>query len=224
MKKATPMLQLSNEEQKLILFLELFGQRFKHISVYGLWVMKQFISQFGVAPVSLPLERLAKQIGVQHKKLREVLVELERVGLIEVSFPEQRERARVRQVKLVIQTLNADFNDLNSLDEQLIAAYKKKQSYLPLFQFIKILFTNTSKIKVTNKTEIAQQNNFFDFRSCLVLFALLSKSDAFGFVFDCGMPEIMLRTGLTNRAVSRDIKQLKEVGMIRSQANGAMWF
>lgn len=216
------MLQLSNEEQKLILFLELFGQRFKHISVYGLWVMKQFISQFGVAPVSLPLERLAKQIGVQHKKLREVLVELERVGLIEVSFPEQRERARVRQVKLVIQTLNADFNDLNSLDEQLIAAYKKKQSYLPLFQFIKILFTNTSKIKVTNKTEIAQQNNFFDFRSCLVLFALLSKSDAFGFVFDCGMPEIMLRTGLTNRAVSRDIKQLKEVGMIRSQANGAI--
>lgn len=218
----TSVLQLSEEEKKLILFLELFGQRFKNISVYELWVMKQLICQFGIDSVSLPLEKLAKQIGVQHKKLREVLVELERVGLIEVSFPEQRERARVRQIKLVIQTLNSDFNDPNSLDEQLTAAYKKKQRYLPLFQFIKILFINTSEIKVTNKAEIAQQNNFFDFRSCLVLFALLSKSDAFGFVFDCGVPEIMLRTGLTNRAVSRAIKQLKEVGMIRSQANGAI--
>ena len=222
MKKIISVLQFGKEEKNLILFLELFGQRLKNISAYELWVMKQLICQFGVDSVFLSLEKLAKQIGVQHKKLREVLVELERVGLIEVSFPEQRERARVRQVKLVIQTLNADFNDLNSLDEQLIAAYKKKQSHLPLFQFIKILFTNTSKIKVTNKTEIAQQNNFFDFRSCLVLFALLSKSDAFGFVFDCGMPEIMLRTGLTNRAVSRAIKQLKGVGMIRSQANGAI--
>ena len=118
-------LQLSEEEKKLILFLELFGQRFKNISVYELWVMKQLICQFGIDSVSLPLEKLAKQIGVQHKKLREVLVELERVGLIEVSFPEQRERARVRQIKLVIQTLNSDFNDPNSLDEQLTAAYKK---------------------------------------------------------------------------------------------------
>ncbi len=215
-------LQLGEEEKKLILFLELFGQRLKNISAYELWVMKQLICQFGIDSVSLPLEKLAKQIGVQHKKLREVIAELEMAGLIEVSFPEQRERARVRQIKLVIQTLNSDFNDPNSLDEQLTAAYKKMQRYLPLFQFIKILFINTSEIKVTNKAEIAQQNNFFDFRSCLVLFALLSKSDAFGFVFDCGVPEIMLRTGLTNRAVSRAIKQLKEVGMIRSQANGAI--
>lgn len=215
-------LQLSEEEKKLILFLELFGQRLKNISAYELWVMKQLICQFGIDSVSLPLEKLAKQIGVQHKKLREVLAELERVELIELSFPEQRERARVRHIKLVIQTLNSDFNDPNSLDEQLTTAYKKMQRYFPLFQFIKILFTNTSEIKVTNKAEIAQQNNFFDFRSCLVLFALLSKSDAFGFVVDCGMLEIMLRTGLTNRAVSRAIKQLKEVGIIRSQANGAI--
>lgn len=222
MKKATPMLQLSNEEQKLILFLELFGQRFKHISVYGLWVMKQFISQFGVAPVSLPLERLAKQIGVQHKKLREVLAELERVGLIEVSYPEQRERARVRQIKLAIQGLNTDFKNPNSLDEQLGAAYKKMQQSLALFQFVKILFIKTSEIKVTNKAEIAQKNNFFNFRSCLVLFALLRESDAFGFIFGCGIPEITLRTGLNKMAISRAIKQLKEIGMIRSHANGAI--
>ncbi|ENW83106.1 hypothetical protein F909_00697 [Acinetobacter sp. ANC 3929] len=222
MKKIISVLQLSEEEKKLILFLELFGQRLKNISAYELWVMKQLICQFGIDSVSLPLEKLAKQIGVQHKKLREVLAELERVELIELSFPGQRERARVRHIKLVIQTLNSDFNDPNSLDEQLTTTYKKMQRYFPLFQFIKILFTNTSEIKVTNKAEIAQQNNFFDFRSCLVLFALLSKSDAFGFVFDCGMPEIMLCTGLTNRAVSRAIKQLKEVGMIRSQANGAI--
>lgn len=222
MKKIISVLRLSEEEKKLILFLELFGQRFKNISAYELWVMKQLICQFGVDSFSLPLEKLAKQIGVQHKKLRGVLAELERAGLIEVSFPEQRERARVRQIKLVIQTLNADFNDPNSLDEQLISASKKIQQSFPLLQFIKILFTNTSEIKVTNKAEIAQLNNFFDFRSCLVLFALLSKSDDFGFVFDCGMPEIMLCTGLTNRAVSRAIKQLKEVGMIRNQANGAI--
>jgi intracellular sulfur oxidation DsrE/DsrF family protein len=39
--------------------------------------MKQLICQFGMDSVSLPLEKLAKHIGVQHKKLREVLAELE---------------------------------------------------------------------------------------------------------------------------------------------------
>jgi DNA-binding MarR family transcriptional regulator len=116
---------LNQEDKKLVLFLELFEKRFKNISVYELWVMKQLICQFGMDSVSLPLEKLAKHIGVQHKKLREVLAELEEGGLIEVSFPEQRERARVRQIKLVIQSLNANFNDLNSMDEQLQSLIKK---------------------------------------------------------------------------------------------------
>lgn len=222
MREKKSKLKLNQEDKKLVLFLELFEKRFKNISVYALWVMKQLICQFGMDSVSLPLEKLAKHIGVQHKKLREVLAELEEGGLIEVSFPEQRERARVRHIKIDIHSLNANFNDLNSMDEQLTVSYKKMQRYFPLLKFIKILFTKTSEIKISNKAEVLQKNNFFDFRSCLVLFALLSKSDAFGFVVDCGIPEITLRTGLINSAVFRAIKQLKEVGMIRSQANGAI--
>lgn len=70
------------------------------LTPYGHWVLLRFILAFGAQNCSIPLLELAEKIGVQHKKLRRVLEELQQANLITVSYPEQGKRARVRHIRL----------------------------------------------------------------------------------------------------------------------------
>jgi hypothetical protein len=64
-----------------------FYQRVEgQISAYAFWALITFIRNFGVGSTSLPLGELSKVIGIQVKKLRGVLNELEQQGILKIDF------------------------------------------------------------------------------------------------------------------------------------------
>ncbi|WP_374974370.1 hypothetical protein [Acinetobacter venetianus] len=185
------------------LVLEILSTKKKGLSAYGHWVfiklgmLLDFDNQYNE-----PLNVLAQEIGVQHKKLRAVLDELERVGLISISYPNQGHLSRVREIKLVrCEKINNNF---------------------PLISLISFLMKKAQGIRVSSKNDEGLDVQNMDFREFLLLLTLLRYSDKLGIVTGCGTKKIYQHTGLKKLSVHTYLKKLCEKGFIRSRAEGSI--
>lgn len=197
------------------------------ISSYGVWVFLRFILLFGEREVSNHLEELAQLIGVQHKKLRVVLGELDEKKMLEISYPEGGKRVRVRHVKLHPEFVRSvprkyKINKNNTFIKNELKS-KKSASTADLSKFIKKIFTVILNVKIGRQQNVdPNYSSDLDYRCCLVLLKLLMESDAFGIVMSCGTPEIGQFSGLSKQAIYRALHQLKKLGFIRSHAEGGI--
>ena len=207
-----------NIKNKVAIFFGFLDVMPNELSVYARWVLLRFIILFGPYATDLTLQVLATEIGVQHKKLRAVLIELEESGLLVISYPEGGKRARVRHIQLNMSCLNLvdgsqpDFKtELNRLEKA-----------LPLFTFIKFMLITKSCIKVSNVKNEIENSQLVSFKVFMVLLTLLQFSDGFGIVFQCGMAELTKATGLPKLSLFRCITELKKAGLIRSRVDGTI--
>lgn len=187
------------------------------LTPYGHWVLLRFILEFGTQICSIPLLKLAGKIGVQHKKLRTVLEELQHANLITVSYPEQGKRARVRHIRL-----NDNYfsyfrsKELEYAEHQTKEIDRLKQS-LALYPMIESLLDIIQTVSIT----IDQEDNF-DFKSALLLLTLLTHSNHFGIVMCCGNNEIYKMTGLKKQSIYKYMYRLMNSRFIRSRAVGSI--
>ena len=67
------------EDNNTILFTNLiryFAQKKLDLNLYARWAALRFVYLFGSNVCDKPLQELADRIGIEHKKLRKILVEL----------------------------------------------------------------------------------------------------------------------------------------------------
>ncbi|OTG89079.1 hypothetical protein [Acinetobacter sp. ANC 3813] len=197
-----------------------FYQRVEgQLSAYAVWALITFIRNFGAESTSLPLAQLTKATGIQTKKLRVVLHELEQHGILKIDFPETGKRARVRHLQLNLAYISDDLiMSVYSLDNII----KRMSRKFPLLKFIALLFIKSAEIKISNLPKKTETDCNLDYRSYLVLLRLIYGADSFGIVVGYGISEIERATGLNKQSIYRAIQQLKQFGFIRCQANGAI--
>lgn len=208
-----------SEHDFLSLFLAFYQRIDGELSAKAVWALITFIRNFGVESTSLPLAELAKVTGIQIKRLRDVLNELEQQGILKIDFPETGKRARVRHLRL-----NLDYIGLDLIMpvSWRINSTKSMHKKFPLLKFISILFLKSDGISISNLPKKIETDCNLDYRSYIVLLRLLYSADSFGIVIGCGIGEIEQATGLKKQSIYRAIQQLKEMGFIRSQADGAI--
>lgn len=208
-----------SEQHFLALFLAFYQKADGHLSGYAFWALLKFIRNFGMDSTSFPLPQLSKVIGIQTKKLRDVLNELEQHGILKIDFPETGKRARVRHLQLNLAYIS---DDLIMPVEWLENDNRRMISKTPLLKFIKTLFIKSDGITISNLSKDNEVDFNLDYRSYLVLLRLLYGADSFGIVIGCGINEIERAAGLNKQSIYRAIQQLKKFGFIRSQADGAI--
>lgn len=188
-----------------------------NLTPHGHWVLLRFILAFGTQACSIPLLELADKIGVQHKKLRRVLEELQQANLITVSYPEQGKRARVRQIRLS----DNYFSNLRSNETKTAEYHKKKidrlKQRLALSPMIERLLAVIQTISISTDRE-----SELDFKSALLLLTLLTYSNQFGIVMGCGNAEIYKTTGLKKQPMYKNLYKLINLRFIRSRAEGSI--
>ncbi|KXZ65687.1 hypothetical protein [Acinetobacter venetianus] len=171
----------------------------KGLSAYGHWGFIKLAMLLGFdKEQNEPLQSLAQSVGIQHKKLRTVLNELEQMGLICVTYINQGHLSRVRTIKLIHKN-----------------AIKKN---FPLFPLISILLKKTLSIRVSSKLE----EKSMDFREFLILLTLLEHSDQFGIVMGCSNKIIYQKTGLKKVTINNYLRELGKKGFLRSRAEGSI--
>lgn len=208
-----------SEHDFLSLFLAFYQRIDGELSAKAVWALITFIRNLGVESTSLPLAQLAKVTGIQIKRLRDVLNELEQQGILKIDFPETGKRARVRHLRLNLDYIGVD---LIMTVSWRINSTKSMHKKFPLLKFISILFLKSDGISISNLPKKIETDCNLDYRSYLVLLRLLYSADSFGIVISCGIGEIEQATGLKKQSIYRAIQQLKEMGFIRSQADGAI--
>ena len=208
-----------SEQHLLTLFLAFYQKADGQLSGYAFWALLKFIRNFGRDSTSLPLAQLSKVIGIQTKKLRDVLNELEQKGLLKIDFPETGKRARVRHLQLNLAYMGDD--QIMSV-EWLENNNKRMIRRIHLLKLIKTLFYKSEGVIISNLPKDLEVDWNLDYRSYLVLLRLLCGADSFGIVIGCGIGEIERATGLSKQSIYRAIQQLKQFGFIRSQAQGAI--
>lgn len=209
-------------DEHISLFLAFYQRVDGQLSAYAIWALLKFIKYFGVDNSSLSLEQLAKVVGVQAKKLRILIAELERHEILKIDFPESGKRARVRHIQLKLTYADANLGESIQLNDWLAMKNKRQQGSIPLLKLIKILFIKSDLICISNSSTYFEMNDWMDYRSYLVLLRLLYGADSFGIVISCGILELERATGLSKQSIYRSLQQLKKNGFIRSQANGAI--
>lgn len=191
------------------------------LSAYGFWVFIRFIQLYGNQKSDkVSLEVLAQLIGVQHKKLRIVLDELEQNKLLIITYPYSGRLTRVRQIRVRMDDVTYKMYDsiLNGDDRGKVEIKRLKKMF-PLLVLMQQLFKHAQTILITNKKEDDKQTGL-DFRSLLVLFTLLRYSNRFGIVLGCGTSEIGQTTGLKKQSIYQSLNKLMEMGLIQSRAEG----
>ena len=213
-------MSIQDSEQRFLALFMAFYQRVEgQISAYAFWALITFIRNFGVGSTSLPLGELSKVIGIQVKKLRGVLNELEQQGILKIDFPETGKRSRVRHLQLNLTYIRLD--SATSI-EWLENSNKRMVRLIPLLKLIQTLFIKSDGISISNSPKKIEIDCYLDYRSYLVLLRLLYGADSFGVVIGCGIGEIERATGLSKQSIYRAIQQLKKNGFIRCQADGAI--
>lgn len=213
-----------NKDQNLVqlwLIIKSIYELKCRLSAYGFWVFIRFIQLYGnQTSDKVSLEVLAQLIGVQHKKLRIVLDELEQNKLLVITYPYSGRLTRVRQIKVRMDDVTYKMYEsiLNGDDRGKVEIKRLKKMY-PLFVLMQQLFKHAQTILITNKREDDRQTGL-DFRSLLVLFTLLRYSNRFGIVLGCGTSEIGQTTGLQKQSIYQSLNKLMEMGMIQSRAEG----
>ena len=136
-----------SEHDLLSLFLAFYQRIDGELSAKAVWALITFIRNFGVESTSLPLAELAKVTGIQIKRLRDVLNELEQQGILKIDFPETGKRARVRHLRL-----NLDYIGLDLIMpvSWRINSTKSMHKKFPLLKFISILFLKSDGISISN--------------------------------------------------------------------------
>ena len=211
---------IQDSEQRFLALFMAFYQRVEgQISAYAFWALITFIRNFGVGSTSLPLGELSKVIGIQVKKLRGVLNELEQQEILKIDFPETGKRSRVRHLQLNLTYIRLD--SATSI-EWLENSNKRMVRQIPLLKLIQTLFIKSDGISISNSPKKIEIDCYLDYRSYLVLLRLLYGADSFGIVIGCGIGEIERATGLSKQSIYRAIQQLKKNGFIRCQADGAI--
>ncbi|MDC5621656.1 hypothetical protein OFM89_12975 [Acinetobacter baumannii] len=189
-----------------------------NLSPYGHWVLIRFIQAFGTEVCSLPLPQLSSKIGVQHKKLRKVIDELQQANLLTVSYPEQGQRARVRHIQLS----NEYFENLQVSGEKTSERSKrdidKIKQRLELYPMIEKLLEVIETISIN----ALEGEDDLDFHSALLLLTLLKYSNRFGVVMGCGNAEIYESTGLKKQSMYKYLYKLMNLRFIRSRAEGSI--
>ena len=213
-------MSIQDSEQRFLALFMAFYQRVEgQISAYAFWALITFIRNFGVGSTSLPLGELSKVIGIQVKKLRGVLNELEQQEILKIDFPETGKRSRVRHLQLNLTYIRLD--SATSI-EWLENSNKRMVRLIPLLKLIQTLFIKSDGISINNLPKKIEIDCYLDYRSYLVLLRLLYGADSFGVVIGCGIGEIERATGLSKQSIYRAIQQLKKNGFIRCQADGAI--
>jgi len=213
-------MSIQDSEQRFLALFMAFYQRMEgQISAYAFWALITFIRNFGVGSTSLPLGELSKVIGIQVKKLRGVLNELEQQGILKIDFPETGKRSRVRHLQLNLTYIRLD--SATSI-EWLENSNKRMVRLIPLLKLIQTLLIKSDGISINNLPKKIEIDCYLDYRSYLVLLRLLYGADSFGIVIGCGIGEIERATGLSKQSIYRAIQQLKKNGFIRCQADGAI--
>ncbi|MFV5490534.1 hypothetical protein [Acinetobacter sp. ASP199] len=213
-------MSIQDSEQRFLALFMAFYQRVEgQISAYAFWALITFIRNFGDGSTSLPLGELSKVIGIQVKKLRGVLNELEQQGILKIDFPETGKRSRVRHLQLNLTYIRLD--SATSI-EWLENSNKRMVRQIPLLKLIQTLFIKSDGISISNSPKKIEIDCYLDYRSYLVLLRLLYGADSFGIVIGCGIDEIERATGLSKQSIYRAIQQLKKNGFIRCQADGAI--
>lgn len=189
-----------------------------NLSPYGHWVFIRFIQAFGPKVCSLPLPQLSSKIGVQHKKLRKVIDELQQANLLTVSYPEHGQRARVRHIQLS----NEYFENLQGSGEKTSERAKrdmdKIKQCLELYPMIEKLLEVIETISIN----ALEGEDDLDFHSALLLLTLLKYSNRFGIVMGCGNAEIYESTGLKKQSMYKYLYKLMNLRFIRSRAEGCI--
>lgn len=189
-----------------------------NLSPYGHWVFIRFVQAFGTEVCSLPLQQLSSKIGVQHKKLRKVIDELQQANLLTVSYPEHGQRARVRHIKLsddYFESLRV--NETKNVEHHKKVIHKIKQR-LALYPMIEKLLGIIETISIN----ALGQKGDLDFHSALLLLTLLRYSNRFGIVVGCGNAEIYEATGLKKLSMYKYLHKLINLRFIRSRAEGGI--
>lgn len=213
-------MSIQDSEQRFLALFMAFYQRVEgQISAYAFWALITFIRNFGVGSTSLPLGELSKVIGIQVKKLRGVLNELEQQEILKIDFPETGKRSRVRHLQLNLTYIRLD--SATSI-EWLENSNKRMVRLIPLLKLIQTLLIKSDGISINNLPKKIEIDCYLDYRSYLVLLRLLYGADSFGIVIGCGIGEIERATGLSKQSIYRAIQQLKKNGFIRCQADGAI--
>lgn len=173
------------------------------LSTYAHWGFIKLAMLFGFdKEQSEPLQLLSQKIGIQHKKLRTVLDELEQMGLISVTYPNRGHLSRVRVIKLIHKN-------------------KIKKNF-QLISLITTLLKKTQMIRVSSKPKAKLEEQNMDFREYLILLTLLEYSDQFGIVMGCSNKVIYQKTGLKKVTVNTYLKKLSEKGFVRSRTEGSI--
>lgn len=183
--------------------------------MYARWAALRFVCLFGSEVCSEPLQELANQIGIQHKKLRKILDELSVLQILKITFPEDRERSRVRHIVFNSELICGEGKIANKYTKAILNSH-------PGFRFINEILATSHNILVSNK----QKNNklFHEMiaNDFMVLICLHYYSDHCGVVTLCGSPEIMWFTGLSKANIYKSITKLKRYGFIRSHTHGTI--
>ncbi|WP_151766386.1 hypothetical protein [Acinetobacter seifertii] len=213
-------MSIQDSEQRFLALFMAFYQRVEgQISAYAFWALITFIRNFGVGSTLLPLGELSKVIGIQVKKLRGLLNELEQQEILKIDFPETGKRSRVRHLQLNLTYIRLD--SATSI-EWLENSNKRMVRLIPLLKLIQTLLIKSDGISINNLPKKIEIDCYLDYRSYLVLLRLLYGADSFGIVIGCGIGEIERATGLSKQSIYRAIQQLKKNGFIRCQADGAI--
>lgn len=206
------------EDNNTILFTNLiryFAQKKLDLNLYARWAALRFVYLFGSNVCDKSLQELADQIGIEHKKLRKILVELSNLEILKITFPEKGARSRVRHIV---------FNHELVCGASVKAKKHARLAFQsrPCFRFITEVLVRSDEILVSNKQKNNQSFQEMIANDFMVLICLLYYSDRCGIVMLCGTPDIIKFTGLSKVNIYKSKAKLKKYGFIRSHVHGTI--
>lgn len=183
------------------------------------WLLLQIIQRHGGREFSLSKSVEAKEFTFHDKKLLLTLNELKEHKILSQRFDAQSD-GKFLSINLEIYGLwvNAKATGLLEVDKW----FRRVARDFPLLDlFLHLVDTRLHDFYIHHlQKSKSLLLGKIDFKTALVLIALVRNSNQFGITNKCGIEKLKHKTGLSKDAIFRCIKKLKQQGIVRTRVDG----
>ncbi|MFW1852820.1 hypothetical protein ACG9XR_19940 [Acinetobacter guillouiae] len=207
-------------ENKFLLFL--LAHEFSPITLTptARWLLLQIIQRYGEHEFCLTTAMSAKELIFHDKKLQTTLNELQEHQIIIRRIDEKSCKEFVK-IDIEMFSLWGSVKTIGHFEKERWFA-KVMNHDLPLralfFHLVDTRLHDFYVHHLQHTRPILYRK--IDFKTALVLMALVRHSNQFGITNKCGIHKLKHKTGLSKDAIFRCIKKLKQQGLIRTRVDG----
>lgn len=210
-------------DNKILLFLITYDFSPITLTSTARWLLLQIIQRHGEQEFCLSTSISSKEFAFHDRKLRVILNELKEHQILIRRFDDQsgNEFFKINGEMFILWGKAQTRKAVDT--EKWIRKYAVQQ--FPLFDFfLHLVDTRLNDFYIHHLQQYKSLlSGKLDFKTTLVLIALVRNSNQFGITNKCGIEKLKHKTGLSKDTIFRCIKKLKQQGIVRTRVDGTQF-